>query len=79
MKSTKVREFSRRFLPQANAGMCSDETSEQLCFQSGDKRTSQNMGLVSIHTVWMREHDRISKKLQKMHPDWDDESVYQVG
>jgi peroxidase len=61
LKTSSINEFSgREFLPLAQAGMCVDETNEQLCFESGDSRTSQNMMLVSIHTVWLREHNRLT-------------------
>lgn len=49
----------REFLPPADAGGCVDETNGEFCFESGDSRTSQNMMLVSIHTIWLREHNRL--------------------
>lgn len=50
LKSTVTRASSKRFLPFTNPGACSDERTGQLCFESGDPRTNQNMMLVSIHT-----------------------------
>ncbi len=34
--------------------------------------------LTALHTVFLREHNKNADKLQQMHPDWDDELVYQV-
>jgi peroxidase len=30
-----------------------------------------------MHTIWFREHNRISSKLLEMNADWDGERIYQ--
>lgn len=78
LKSSKIRDFSRReFLPKSKPGGCVEEFGDELCFESGDSRTSQNMMLVSIHTIWLREHNRVAKMLKKLNPKWSDENLYQ--
>ena len=47
------------------------------CFKSGDPRTSENLGLTGIHMVFLREHNRIAKKLATVKPTWSDEALYQ--
>ncbi len=47
------------------------------CFLAGEFRTSENLGLVSMHTLFMREHNRISLALAKINPTWNDETLYQ--
>ncbi|KAG1666077.1 Chorion peroxidase [Nymphon striatum] len=46
-------------------------------FLAGDKRANENIGLATIHTIFMREHNRIAKLVSEMKPSWDDEKIYQ--
>lgn len=46
-------------------------------FISGDVRVNVNIGLSSMHTLWMREHNRIADKLAAKHPHWSDERLFQ--
>ena len=35
-------------------------------------------GLLMFSTVWIREHNRVCDVLKNVHPDWDDERLYQT-
>ncbi|ELS02752.1 heme peroxidase family protein,putative calcium-binding protein [Xenococcus sp. PCC 7305] len=46
-------------------------------FVGGDVRANENSVLASIHTVFVREHNRIATELQNAHVNWSDEQIYQ--
>ncbi len=46
-------------------------------FVAGDVRANENPLLLSFHTLFVREHNRLCDELAVKHPDWDDEALYQ--
>lgn len=46
-------------------------------FIAGDVRANENPNLTSLHTLFVREHNRICTELLLQHPNWDDEQLYQ--
>ncbi|KAF0302265.1 Chorion peroxidase [Amphibalanus amphitrite] len=47
------------------------------CFLGGDSRVNEQSGLVVIHTIFVREHNRIARGLARRHPNWNDELLFQ--
>jgi peroxidase len=46
------------------------------CFQAGDHRANEQPGLLTMHTLWVREHNRIATELLAINPHWDSDTVY---
>uniref|UniRef100_A0A0A9Z8J0 Chorion peroxidase n=1 Tax=Lygus hesperus TaxID=30085 RepID=A0A0A9Z8J0_LYGHE len=66
----------RPYLPD-NPGECTDQTNTLACFSAGDGRVNEQVDLALMHTIWMREHNRVARVLQQLHPRWSDEALYQ--
>ncbi|XP_063223547.1 peroxidasin isoform X7 [Bacillus rossius redtenbacheri] len=80
-----LREGSRlpggkRFLPQADGqpNDCRRDPVESSvgCFLAGDIRSNEQLGLLAMHTLWFREHNRLAAELRRVNPHWDGDTLY---
>ena len=62
--------FNTEGLP--NAGGDSDRL-----FLAGDVRANEQLGLTAMHTLFVREHNRLAKLIKKRKPDWSGDQIYQ--
>ena len=49
------------------------------CFVGGDIRVNEHLSLTVMHTIWLREHNRVVGQLAKENPELDDEMLYKLG
>ena len=47
------------------------------CFLAGDGRSNEQMVLASMHTLFLREHNRIATALKNLNRHWNGEKIYQ--
>ena len=47
-------------------------------FTAGDVRARENPGLSSLHTIFVREHNRIATALNAIGSQYSDEDLYQI-
>ncbi|KAK0174315.1 hypothetical protein PV327_010941 [Microctonus hyperodae] len=67
---------AKDLLPQS-ATLSECKSPSGLCFIGGDGRASEQPGLTVMHTMWVREHNRIMDGLRRVNPHWDAEKLYQ--
>ncbi|KAG7511877.1 hypothetical protein JOB18_013211 [Solea senegalensis] len=83
----KFRDNGRELLPFTNvkADMCftrrnitnNANARDVKCFIAGDIRVDENVALTSIHTLFLREHNRLARALKRLNSHWDSETLYQ--
>ena len=49
------------------------------CYVAGDIRINEHLGLNVMHTIWMREHNRIVAELARLDSTLTDEELYQTA
>uniref|UniRef100_A0A8D2JRS9 Thyroid peroxidase n=1 Tax=Sciurus vulgaris TaxID=55149 RepID=A0A8D2JRS9_SCIVU len=47
------------------------------CFLAGDGRASEVPALAAVHTLWLREHNRLAAELKALNAHWSADTVYQ--
>ena len=48
------------------------------CRVAGDQRVNEQPGLTALHTVWVREHNRLAEQLHNLNSHWGPGRVFQV-
>ncbi|KAK3549951.1 hypothetical protein QTP86_016857 [Hemibagrus guttatus] len=83
----RFRDNGRELLPftKVVSKMCSTRNriqnttglEEVPCFIAGDERVDENIALTSLHTLFLREHNRLARALRRLNPQWGNEQIYQ--
>lgn len=47
------------------------------CFLAGDSRVNEILPLIALHTLWVREHNRIATRLKQLNSHWSSKTIYQ--
>ncbi|XP_064466102.1 uncharacterized protein LOC135377535 [Ornithodoros turicata] len=76
LKVQKTRS-GRDLLPPDDDGRDCKSSEESRCFMSGDIRANENVGLMIMHIIWAREHNRIARTLATINPHWDDHTLFE--
>ncbi|XP_067143854.1 peroxidase-like [Centruroides vittatus] len=71
-----LKLHGEQFLPQEQHKSEDCAIQEQACFLAGDERVNEQINLAIMHTLWMREHNRVAKELKKQNPGWNDQILY---
>ncbi|KAB7497579.1 Chorion peroxidase [Armadillidium nasatum] len=55
---------------------CIRPSTDLYCFDAGDLRVNEQLVLAVIHTLMMREHNRVAVELSRINPHWGDEELF---
>uniref|UniRef100_A0A5F9C782 Thyroid peroxidase n=1 Tax=Oryctolagus cuniculus TaxID=9986 RepID=A0A5F9C782_RABIT len=82
--NTRHRDAGRAYLPFAQhvPAACVPEPGapgepHAPCFLAGDGRASEVPSLTAVHTLWVREHNRLAAKFKALNPHWSADTTYQ--
>uniref|UniRef100_A0A8C9NCJ5 Thyroid peroxidase n=1 Tax=Serinus canaria TaxID=9135 RepID=A0A8C9NCJ5_SERCA len=80
----KYHDNHREYLPFTDQipSPCAQDSSASAgerveCFLAGDSRSSEVTSLAAMHTLWLREHNRLARALKRINGHWSAETVYQ--
>jgi peroxidase len=65
--------FNTDLLPQATVNV---DSCEGGCFVAGDARANEVTGLTALHTIFLREHNRLVDQLKSVNPTWSPSKLY---
>ncbi|XP_067677467.1 thyroid peroxidase-like [Haliotis asinina] len=63
-------------LPPSDTMSCAKKPGYS-CLDAGDFRANAFPGLAAMHTLWVREHNRLAIGLASVNDDWDDERLFE--
>ena len=78
----KMKTGDGNLLPHNTFGLPNDNPLRrpaEALLAAGDVRANENLGLTSLHTVFMREHNRLAEEFAKQDPSLSDEQLYQMA
>ena len=78
----KLKTGDGDMLPHNTMGLPNDNPMrrpEESLLAAGDVRANENLGLLSLHTVFLREHNRLVEKFAAENPSLGDEHLYQMA
>jgi hypothetical protein len=76
----RLKTSEGNLLPLNTMGLMNDNAlglPADSLFVAGDVRSNENIELTAMHTLFMREHNRLADKYAALNPTWTDEQIYQ--
>ncbi|XP_025190404.1 peroxidase-like [Melanaphis sacchari] len=74
---TKGNPLQPQYMPLEDIDYNKCQYGTGTCYRSGDDRVNGLPQLTVMHTLWMREHNRLAKTLSYLNPHWDDDRIFQ--
>ncbi|CAH2040567.1 unnamed protein product, partial [Iphiclides podalirius] len=55
---------------------CLVGSDSEACFNTGDIRSNMHPWLTGLHSLWVREHNRVARALAALNPEWNSDRLY---
>ena len=73
----RLKTSAGNLLPFNTAGLPNAGGDSEVLFLGGDLRANEQLGLTTMHTLFVREHNRLVGELTAANPQWYGERLYQ--
>jgi peroxidase len=75
LQTSSISGLKSDQLPFGNIGGCKCGIGQN-CFRSGEPRLNIHMVLISIQTIFVREHNKKAVELKALNPKWTDQALF---
>ena len=55
---------------------CTNPDTGTHCFNAGDLRVNEMIGLTAVHLIWFREHNKLASEIKILNPTWNDDQLF---
>ncbi len=73
----RLRISEGGLLPFNTSGLPNAGGSDATLFLAGDVRANEQVGLTALHTLFVREHNRLAKRIAKARPGMSGDEIYE--
>jgi len=75
--SGRLKTSAGNLLPFNEVGLANAGGPDSSLFLAGDVRANEQVGLLAMHTLFVREHNRQAEEIARREPSLDGEQIYQ--
>ncbi|MEM7170413.1 MAG: peroxidase family protein [Pseudomonadota bacterium] len=75
--SGQLKTSSGKLLPFNSAGLPNAGGASSSLFLAGDVRANEQTGLTAMHTLFVREHNRLARSIRRKNPSMTGDEIYQ--
>ncbi len=75
----KLKTSKKKLLPFNTEGLSNAGGTSDTLFLAGDVRANEQIGLTAMHTLFVREHNRLAKKIGRANPYLSGDEIYQLA